>query len=146
MKYLVLCLFIVAAGFFIGRKTPVEPIVRAVSPKPEVIKPVAASPAVDSHSDDLVAQMHLDQKEAEDFKNMAQAPQLEAQQIEKLDSQVRNSKYSFLLRRQAAVTLHRHLDENRWRELVSTMDPRLKEIISSNPRDLLEGYIRAAAR
>lgn len=145
MKYLFLCLAIVVAGFFIGRKTPVEPIHRALSPKPEVIKPNSA-PTVDSHSDDLVAQMHLDQKEAEDFKNMAQAPQLEAQQIAKLVSQVRNSKYSFLLRRQAAVTLHRHLDESKWRELVTTMDPRLKEIVSSNPRDLLEGYIRAAAR
>lgn len=145
MKYLVLCLFIVVVGFFIGRKTPVESISHVISAEPEVVKPRKV-PTVDSHSEDLVAQMHLDQKEAEDFKNMAQAPQLEAQQIQKLVSQVQNSKYSFLLRRQAAVTLHRHLDETKWRELVSTMDPRLKEIISSNPRDLLEGYIRAAAR
>lgn len=125
-----------------GRKTPVESVAYVFSPTPEVVeKP--ATPAIESHSEDLVAQMHLDQKEAEEFKNMAQAPQLEQAQIQKLISQVQNSQYSFLLRRQAAVTLHRHLDESQWRDLISKMDTRLKEVIASNPRDLLEGYIRA---
>jgi hypothetical protein len=146
MKYFALCLFLVVTGFFVGRKMPVESIAYLFSSGPEVVvKPTTPLPA-DSHSGDLVAQMKLDQKEAETFKDMAQAPQLSEAQIQKLTSQVRNTKYSFLLRRQAAVTLHKHLDEAKWRELASTLDPRLKEIISSNPSDLLEGYIRAAAR
>ncbi|MNT60163.1 hypothetical protein D3C72_1977230 [compost metagenome] len=128
-----------------GRKAPVESIAHVISPAPEVVaKPVART--AESHSEDLVAQLQLDQKETEDFKNMAKAPQLEPAQIQKLISQVQNSQYSFLLRRQAAVTLHRHLDESQWRDLISKMDTRLKEVIASNPRDLLEGYIRAAAR
>lgn len=127
-----------------GRKTPVESVTHVLTPAAEVIeKPAAHSES--SHSEDLVAQLQLDQQEAEEFKNMAKAPQLEQAQIQKLISQVQNSQYSFLLRRQAAVTLHRHLDESQWRDLVSKMDTRLKEVISSNPRDLLEGYIRASA-
>jgi uncharacterized protein YneF (UPF0154 family) len=129
MKYIGLCLLLIVIGFFVGRKT--------------LEKPDSAGP---SHSEDLVAQLKLGQKEAEEFRDMAQAPQLEQAQIQKLISQVQNSQYSFLLRRQAAVTLYRHLDDSEWRDLVSKMDTRLKEIISSNPRDLLEGYIHAAAR
>lgn len=150
MKYLSLCLFLIVVGLLVGRKSPLDSIHPLISSAPEVIEtPVARSesPAENpSHSEDLVAQLQLDQKEAEEFKNMAQAPQLEPAQIDKLISQVQNSQYSFLLRRQAAVTLHRHLDESQWRDLINKMDPRLKEILSSNPRDLLEGYIRAASR
>ena len=132
-----------------GRKTPIDSFAHVFTSAPEVIEtPIAPSEsptAGQSHSEDLVAQLQLDQKEAEEFKNMAKAPQLEQVQIDKLISQVQNSKYSFLLRRQAAVTLHRHLDDSQWRDLIGKMDTRLKEIVSSNPQDLLEGYIRAAA-
>ena len=145
MKYFVLCFSILVVGFFLGRKTPVESISQVISAAPEVVERKSV-PSTESHSEDLVAQLQLDQQEAEEFKNMAQAPQLEQAQIDKLISQVLNAQYSFLLRRQAAVTLHRHLDESQWRDLISKMDPRLKEILSSNPRDLLEGYIRAASR
>jgi len=144
MKYFVLCLSILVVGFFLGRKAPVESISQVVSAAPEVVEKKPA-PSAESHSEDLVAQMHLNQKEAEEFKDMAKAPQLEQAQIQKLISQVQNSQYSFLLRRQAAVTLHRHIDESQWRDLISKMDTRLKEVLSSNPRDLLEGYIHAAA-
>lgn len=148
MKYLGLCIFLIVIGFFVGRKTPIDSVTHVFNSAPEAIEKSVArseSQTEGSHSEDLVAQLQLDQKEAEEFKNMAKAPQLEQVQIDKLISQVQNSQYSFLLRRQAAVTLHRHLDESQWRDLISKMDARLKEVVSSNPRDLLEGYIRAAA-
>jgi hypothetical protein len=146
MKYIGFCLFVIVVGFLVGRKTPVDSVAQMFTPAPQVIeKPVAHSSEDPSHSEDLVAQLQLDQKEAEEFRNMAKAPQLEQVQIDKLISQVQNSQYSFLLRRQAAVTLHRHLDESQWRDLIGKMDARLKEVLSSNPRDLLEGYIHAAA-
>jgi hypothetical protein len=143
MKYISLCLLLIVIGFFVGRKTPLDSVTHVFTPAPAVVEKPEAGP---SHSEDLVAQLKLGQKEAEEFRDMAQAPQLEQAQIQKLISQVQNSQYSFLLRRQAAVTLYRHLDDSEWRDLVSKMDTRLKEIISSNPRDLLEGYIHAAAR
>ena len=145
MKYYALCLLVVVVGFFVGRKTPMGSVAHVLSPAPVAVVKPPAPPTAESHSEDLVAQLQLDQKEAENFKNMAQAPQLSEVQIQKLVSQVRNSQYSFLLRRQAAVTLHKHLEEAKWREFASTLDPRLKEILASNPRDLLEGYIRATA-
>ena len=145
MKYFLGCLFIIAAGFFIGRKTPVSSITQTLLPRQNEAPDV--HPKSDTaHSADLVAQLYKNQTEAEDIKSLAQGPALEPLQIQKLVLQMQNPKTSFLLRRQAALTLHRQVDESTWRELVSKMDPRLQEMISLNPPEILEGYIRAAAR
>ncbi|MFS4460892.1 hypothetical protein [Bdellovibrio sp. HCB2-146] len=141
MKYLILCLFVAVVGFWIGRKTPVPTAAPVIVPQS---KKVAVAPHPDSHSEGIVEQIQQGRQQAQELKDLAAAPQISPEKMQVLLAQVKNKKESLILRRQVAFTLRKHMDESQWRILLSQMDPRLKEAISLNSNELLEGYIRAS--
>lgn len=142
MKYLILCISVAVVGFWIGRKTPV-PTAAPVFVSTQKNKVVVA-PHPDSHSEGIVEQIQKGRQQAQELKDLAAAPQISPEKMQVLIAQVKNKKESLITRRQVAFTLHKHMDESQWRLLVSQMDPRLKEAISLNSNELLEGYIRAS--